>query len=502
MVEWNTMNPPTFSQRFVFSVFIILFGTAAFFIPACAVDIRSIIFPVLGGASYHDDFGDPRPGGRTHEGNDLFQKKFHPLVAAVSGFVRYVAFPQASWGYSVTLSDEDGYQYRYFHVNNDTPGTDDGNGGGINAYAPGMEWGAPVVEGQLIGWLGDSGNAERTSPHLHFEIRRPDGKPINPYASLQASQTVTKIAIAPALPGEIVPFGEFRGGASLAVGNVDADPTTNEVIVGAGQGCGPQVRVFDDEGTLVTQFFAYDKAFRGGVDVAAADTDSDGIAEIITAPGAGTSPEVRVFNIRGDLLYAFPAYGTSMQHGVNVTATDFESDGSVEIVTAPKAGAGPHVRVFHADGTVLGQFFAYAENFRGSVDVAAVPASDEHSALIVTGAGPGGGAQVRIFSPRGDVQGQFFPYGETFRGGVRVTAGDVDTFSPGQEILTVPAGRGSADVRMYNTHTQLVDRETAFEKWWRGGFDIAAGTGTSLISSAQGNRRASVRKVEFSEFSF
>jgi peptidoglycan hydrolase-like protein with peptidoglycan-binding domain len=146
---------------------------------------RAITFPVDGPNSFRNDFGEPRGGGtRTHEGIDIVADKMTPLVSAVDGVVSYIVSPQASWGYSISIRDADGYSYRYLHLNNDTPGTDDGKGGEGNAYAPGIRRGSRVVRGQHIGWVGDSGNAENTVSHLHFEIRNPSRVPINPYPSL------------------------------------------------------------------------------------------------------------------------------------------------------------------------------------------------------------------------------------------------------------------------------------------------------------------------------
>lgn len=163
-------------------------GMALSIAPAQAL-VRPIMFPVNGPATFRDDFAEPRGGGtREHLGIDIISPKMTPVVAAVDGVVSYVVRPQASWGYSVTIRDEEGYQYRYLHLNNDTPGTDDGQGGEANAYAPGMERGARVLRGDLIGWVGDSGNAEEAGAHLHFEIRQPDRTPINPYESLVAAR--------------------------------------------------------------------------------------------------------------------------------------------------------------------------------------------------------------------------------------------------------------------------------------------------------------------------
>ncbi len=165
------------------------FAIAALFVYSEAYAVtRTITFPVSGTYSYRNDFAEPRDGGsREHLGIDIIASKMTPLVSAVDGIVTFIAIPQASWGYAITIRDSEGYQYRYLHINNDSPGTDDGLGGVEHAYAPELKRGSAVTKGQLIGWVGDSGNAEGTVSHLHFEIRSPDRTPINPYDSLLAA---------------------------------------------------------------------------------------------------------------------------------------------------------------------------------------------------------------------------------------------------------------------------------------------------------------------------
>jgi len=152
--------------------------------------VRDIVFPVDGKNSFRNDYLEPRGGGtREHLGIDILADKMTPVVSAVDGRISYIVSPEASWGYSISITDSDGYQYRYLHLNNDTPGTDDGNGGEANAYAPGLRRGSTVTKSQHIGWVGDSGNAENTVSHLHFEIRQPGRTPINPYDSLISAKT-------------------------------------------------------------------------------------------------------------------------------------------------------------------------------------------------------------------------------------------------------------------------------------------------------------------------
>jgi len=148
---------------------------------------RRIHFPVEGAVSFGDDFGDPRSGGRTHEGNDLMGAKLQKLVAAVDGKVTFRDGGTLS-GNMVTITDAEGWSYRYIHVNNDSPGTDDNANPSEWVLAPGVSSGTRVTAGQHIAFMGDSGNAEDTAPHLHFEVRTPDGAAVNPWTSLRLAQ--------------------------------------------------------------------------------------------------------------------------------------------------------------------------------------------------------------------------------------------------------------------------------------------------------------------------
>ena len=146
-----------------------------------------LVFPV-GGEGYHyaDDqwigFWACRDGcASIHHAIDFMADKMVEVYAAAAGTVTWLG----STCCSVFLTHDDGWETWYIHLNNDTPGTDDGQGWGI---APGIEIGARVEAGQLIGWVGDSGNAENTPPHLHFELRDPEDTIVNPFLSLGESE--------------------------------------------------------------------------------------------------------------------------------------------------------------------------------------------------------------------------------------------------------------------------------------------------------------------------
>lgn len=131
---------------------------------------------------FSSTFGASRSGGRRHKGNDLMAPKMTEVYAVADGVVETVA-DSGSAGRYVTLAHADGWTSTYMHLNNDVPGSDNGRADWNLTLAPYVTEGAVVYAGQLIGYVGDSGNAEWTGPHTHFELRI-NGKAVNPYSVL------------------------------------------------------------------------------------------------------------------------------------------------------------------------------------------------------------------------------------------------------------------------------------------------------------------------------
>ena len=165
------------------------------------------------------------------------------------------------------------------------------------------------------------------------------------------------------------PYGAFNGDFSMAAGDLNADGQI-EIVTGAGNGGGPHVRIFNTAGQVKGQFMAYDPNFRGGVNVAVGDLDRDGKAEIVTGAGNGGGPHVRIFDANGRLKYHFMAYDKNFRGGVNIAVGDVDGDGQAEIVTGAGPGGSPHVRVFDGQGNLKAQFMAYDRSLNSGLMVA------------------------------------------------------------------------------------------------------------------------------------
>jgi hypothetical protein len=461
-----------------------------FFVAEVEAAPRPIIFPVIGPATFVNDYYVPRPNG-IHAATDIMAKKGQKLVAATHGIITYVGYPQPKWGYEVEITDSQGYTYIYLHMNDDTPGTNDGSGGPMNAYGPDIKVGNRVEAGQFIGWNGDSGHSNGVA-HLHFEIIDPNNQPINPYESLRAAPRIQSPTLYPPLSGETLPYWvESDSGLNLAMGDFNGDEKS-ETVAAASRGGSPLLKTYTGDNQFLGRFYAYDPDFRGGVDVATGDLTGDGIDEIITGPGPGGGPWVRVFDTQAQLLSQFAAYDPAFKGGIKVAAGDVNGDGIDEIITGPGPGGGPWVRVFDTQAQLLSQFAAYDPGFIGGIDVTAGDTEGTDANEIMVSPGPGGGPWVRVFDAVAKNIVDIQVYDAAYRGGVRVSAGNVKPDSPKDEIMTIPLELGEPRVRlMSNTGANITDYPY-LESWWQGHYDVAAGNGDSKLGTGV-NRRSSMR---------
>lgn len=286
------------------------------------------------------------------------------------------------------------------------------------------------------------------------------------------------------LLAQFLAFGPgFQGGVRVAVGDVNGD-AIQDVIAGAGPRGAPRVKVFDGATgfrTVLHDFLAYEANSRGGVNVAAGDVNGDGRDDIVTGAGAGSAPEVKVFDgVDGGLLGRFLAYDPPFTGGVNVAAGIVHDGGRVSIITGPGAGHSPEVRVFEAAGM-------HGAGAHGgcSCDTGACRcrggchcASDEAGAVLDFHLV----AQANAYDP-------------SFLGGVNVGTGIVEGQNGGfGSVLTGPAGGAAPLVKAFvltgghdhSAGSQGGDDPSALEErtaWLAYSPAVRAGVGVAAVST-------------------
>lgn len=151
------------------------------------VSVDGKVCPVGRPYGFIDSWGFPRSGGRTHKGVDIFAAHGTPLYAVADGYVSRVGTSSLG-GLSVHVIDTAGNRYYYAHLSS------------TSASA-----GQPVRAGDVVGAVGNTGNARTTPPHLHWQFHPGGGSPVNPYplaAALCRTRSAGAVAPAPAAPSD------------------------------------------------------------------------------------------------------------------------------------------------------------------------------------------------------------------------------------------------------------------------------------------------------------
>lgn len=321
------------------------------------------------------------------------------------------------------------------------------------------------------GWSGTSVAAPMVSATLALlKMQYPDWQVINYYNlilentdSLQASNT---------LKYKDLGRGLLDVGKTLEAANRYYNQAI-KIVLAPQTGLQPEVLIMDDRANLQKSFLAYDKKFKGGVALAVGDVDGDGSSEIVTAPQAGGGPHVRIFNSDGVLKYEFFAYPNNVQTGLNLAVGDLDQDGRAEIVVAPQVGGGPHVKVFKYDGELKSQFFAYNDKFRGGVNLSIGDINNDGLGDIVTAPVSNSDPQLKVFSNTGLLLYSWLAYDKKLVRGMQVAVGDIDN-DKWVDIITTPAKGYQPQVKVFDFSGKLKSDFIAYSRYLTGGIKIIA----------------------------
>jgi hypothetical protein len=281
------------------------------------------------------------------------------------------------------------------------------------------------------------------------------------------------------------------------------------LAVAADAGGGPRVDVVDaSSGSRLFSFFAFNPLFTGGASVATADFNGDGFTDIIVGAGPGGGPTVFIFSgFDGEVIGSVFAYNPFFSGGVNVAVGDVNGDGQFDIITGAGPGAGPHVKVFSSTPAGLmesASFFAYPSVLTSGVLVAVGDLNGDRRAEIITGPSIGP-PHVKAFTGTGDLIHSFYGFHPSLTG-VSVAAGDTDGDGRAEIILGAGPGGGPAVL--------ILDGETLAERGglypfsmsFLGGVRVAVGSGPGggliLYAGTGPGGPGLVRRVDLSTLEF
>ena len=194
---------------------------------------------------------------------------------------------------------------------------------------------------------------------------------------------------------------------------------------------------------------------------------------ILTVSGAGMPVQVKIINQDNKMTFSFYPYTDKFINGGIVASGDLDGDHIGEIITAPMNGGGPQIKIFSSKGQLKGQFFAYNQTFKGGVNLASGDVDGDGQDEIITAPMNGGGPHIKIFNSKGQLKGQFFAFDKTFKSGVNISAGDVD--GNGKDEIIVAPMAGTPLVKIFNNKGVLSGQFLAFSPNFKGGVNLACG---------------------------
>lgn len=214
------------------------------------------------------------------------------------------------------------------------------------------------------------------------------------------------------------------------------------------------VQILSADGSIKSSFDVDTANLAGGAKVTAGDLGNDGKPEILIGNGLGNEPRVSVYRVDGSLIGSFLAYDASMGLGINVAVCDVDGDGVNDILTGTQYGAGPHVRTFDNMGLAKdnGGLMAYADTFRGGVNISCGDLDNDGKAELVTSPGPTGGPDVKVWKFSNNtwqLNQEFFAFAPEETKGV-VTAVDNQIL-----YVTLQKTNNNHVIKSYVIHSQL-----------------------------------------------
>jgi hypothetical protein len=215
---------------------------------------------------------------------------------------------------------------------------------------------------------------------------------------------------------------KFKGGIQIEHTDWNRDGRLDTIVADQ-----TTVRVYDADGNLFSSFTPYGDSYINGVNIAIAPLEKNGELKIVTGT-LHEKPIVKIFDLSGKVVNSgFFAYDKNFKGGVNIAVADLNGDGSKQIITAAAANGGSHIRIFNKDGRLLTPgFFAYDKKFRGGAYVATGDVDGDQKDEIITGMGIGGPPEVRVFDKSGKQKTSFFASDKTRKTGVKISATDLD----------------------------------------------------------------------------
>jgi hypothetical protein len=264
----------------------------------------------------------------------------------------------------------------------------------------------------------------------------------------------------------------YSGGVEMALGDINGDGL-EEIILCPGSDSKANVKSYSAYGVEKDQFQAFADNFSGGCYLSSADINGDSQDEVVVGAGYGGGPHVKVFEI-GKELNGFFAFSKNSRQGVRVSVQDLGSDGKAEIIAYSNYNSPATYALFGNDGHKIAEYNLSKEFNSNGLSLAAGDYNGDGSKEFAIAGGYGNKAEIKIFDINNKLLKTIAYYKSDYTGGLNLAAGDINGDKK-DEIIVAESFNGSGDVSAYNFNGDRVLFFSVFAEQYSAGLKVAVG---------------------------
>ncbi len=195
-----------------------------------------------------------------------------------------------------------------------------------------------------------------------------------------------------------------------------------KIIIGSPSGYEAKISIYDQDGTLLNSFKTYNSNSKFGLSITKCDIDGDYKDEIITVPKKGGGPHVIYYTIDGQIKDSFFAGNKDFRGGLNIACGDTNNDDKNEIILTPETGGSSYSLIYNTDKNLISSFWNYDSKFNKEASLNLIDIDNDYKKEIAVNTNQGASPHVRIFDAWGNLKDQFFAFDQKQKNGVSLTS--------------------------------------------------------------------------------
>lgn len=249
---------------------------------------------------------------------------------------------------------------------------------------------------------------------------------------------------------------KWEEGISICAIDLGGDGIS-EIAISGSDFSNSLIEIYTLRGELINSFYAYEKSFKGGIDIACGDLDQDGKGEIVVVPKDKKPAKLKIFNGYGEKILGkeFYVFDPIARNGATVAIGNIGGDKKKEIIIGSPRFYDPEIFIFTYDGRMINKFKVFGFDKYAGIFVSIVDLGKDGINEILVSSRSFDLPKIAIYRLDGSLINWFYVYDLGFRGGVKAKGFDI-LRNGKEEILVVPNMLGFSHLRIFSGYGKEV----------------------------------------------